>query len=73
MPTNQDIERLAYDLWERDGKPHGKDHHHYYEAERQLSAQPKPKKATAPKTATPKATATKTTTAKSKTPSRKAA
>ena len=45
MPTQKDIEQLAYDLWERDGKPHGNDHHHYYEAERQLKAQPKAKKA----------------------------
>ena len=73
MPTHKDIEKLAYDLWEREGKPHGNDHHYYYEAEKQLSVQPKAKKATARKTATPKATATKTTAAKAKAPTRKAA
>ena len=64
MPTQQDIERLAYELWEREGKPHGMDHHYYYEAERALNGgEAKPKKTSTRKPAaaksTTKATATK--------------
>lgn len=36
MPNRQEIERLAYSLWERDGRPQGRDLKHYFEAERTL-------------------------------------
>lgn len=36
MPTREDIEKLAYYLWEKEGKPEGRDQYYYYEAERQL-------------------------------------
>jgi hypothetical protein len=36
MVTREEIEKLAYSLWEQDGCPEGKDVSHYYEAERLL-------------------------------------
>lgn len=36
MPTNEKIEELAYLLWEKEGRPEGRDVTHYYEAERIL-------------------------------------
>ncbi len=36
MPTKQEIERLAYFLWEQEGRPDGRDVFHYAEAERVL-------------------------------------
>lgn len=56
MPIQQDIERLAYDLWEREGKPEGNDLAYYYRAEQELA--PKPKRTTAGKSTT-KTTASK--------------
>jgi hypothetical protein len=35
-PTQKEIERRAYQLWERAGQPKGKDQEFYFEAERQL-------------------------------------
>jgi hypothetical protein len=36
MVRRDDVERLAYELWEREGRPNGRDQTHYYEAERLL-------------------------------------
>lgn len=64
MPSQQDIERLAYEMWEREGKPHGKDHHYYYEAERALNGDSKAKKTTTRKAASAKTSSPKTTASK---------
>jgi len=32
------IERRAYELWERDGRPEGRDHAHWQQAEREIGA-----------------------------------
>ena len=36
IPTQKDIERRAYQLWEEAGQPQGKDQEFYLEAERKL-------------------------------------
>lgn len=54
MPTKQDIERLAYEIWEREGRPEGKALDNYLEAERALQRQDVPSKA-APLAQAPKA------------------
>ena len=35
-PSQKDIERRAYQLWEGAGRPKGRDQEFYFEAERQL-------------------------------------
>lgn len=32
MPTEQQVKELAYSIWEREGRPHGKHLEHYYRA-----------------------------------------
>ena len=60
MANKHEIERLAYELWERDGKPAGNELAHYYQAERALSGGPKATRTPARKTApAPKASASK--------------
>jgi hypothetical protein len=59
MATKQEIERLAYEMWERDGRPEGNDQSYYYEAERALSSAPTPKRSADRKPATAKTTASK--------------
>lgn len=34
--SQAEIEKLAYELWEQEGRPHGRDVVHYLEAERLL-------------------------------------
>ncbi len=36
MPSQKDIERRAYQLWEEAGQPEGRDREFYLEADRQL-------------------------------------
>ena len=69
MATTAEIEKLAYDLWEKDGRPHGRDQDYYYTAERVLAEQnghvavaEAPKKATRTRSAAakPRATTTRT-------------
>jgi hypothetical protein len=36
-----DIARRAYEIWERQGRPHGRDLAHWFEAERELNAMPR--------------------------------
>lgn len=36
MPTQAEIQKLAYELWEKEGRPHGRHMAHYYQAERVL-------------------------------------
>lgn len=38
-PTQEQIERLAYQIWEMEGRPAGREREHYLEAERLLSQQ----------------------------------
>jgi hypothetical protein len=37
-PTNEEIAFCAYLLWEKEGRPHGRDHVHWLQAEEQLLA-----------------------------------
>jgi Protein of unknown function (DUF2934) len=34
------IRQRAYELWERDGRPEGRDHAHWHQAEREIGAAP---------------------------------
>lgn len=36
MVIEEEVKRLAYEIWEREGRPHGKDVEHYYGAKRIL-------------------------------------
>ena len=36
MPSKEETEKLAYHLWEQEGRPKGRELRHYYEAERIL-------------------------------------
>ena len=65
MATTVEIEKLAYDLWEKDGRPQGRDQDYYFTAERMLAEQnghvavaEAPKKATRTRTAAAKPRAT---------------
>ena len=46
--TQQDIGARAYELWEKEGRPNGRDWAHWFEAERMLQRQA-PAPATAPR------------------------
>ena len=37
--TSQDIGARAYEIWEKEGRPHGRDWAHWFEAERMLRQQ----------------------------------
>lgn len=37
MMKTSDVEQLAYELWEKDGRPHGRDQEYYFEAERLMA------------------------------------
>lgn len=37
MTMTMDVEKLAYELWEKNGRPEGQDQEHYYAAERMLA------------------------------------
>jgi hypothetical protein len=39
MATEQQINELAYRLWEQEGRPHGRDRDHYLAAKRMLEEQ----------------------------------
>ena len=49
MPGDGKIKEIAYELWEREGKPEGRDLEHYFQAEKLASSGPVK---TAPKTKT---------------------
>lgn len=53
--SHADIARRAYDIWERQGRPHGKDFDHWLEAERENgegeAAKPQPREARSPASA----------------------
>jgi hypothetical protein len=38
-PTKEQIIHRAYELWEQNGKPEGRDDEFYHQAERELNAQ----------------------------------
>jgi hypothetical protein len=39
MPTEEQIKSLAYDIWEQEGRPEGKDIEHYFRAKQILEDQ----------------------------------
>jgi hypothetical protein len=41
-PTEEQIKRRAYELWERAGKPEGREEEFYYQAEEELRKKNKP-------------------------------
>ncbi len=54
MDLNEEIAKVAYELYERDGKKHGKDKEHWAEAEAIVKArQTAEEKKAAPRKATP--------------------
>lgn len=50
---NQRIERRAHEIWERDGKPHGKHDEHWAQAEAEIRAEAEAEKAGTEKPAKP--------------------
>jgi len=36
MPTEEEIKKLAHSLWEKEGRPGGKDVEHYFRAKKML-------------------------------------
>jgi hypothetical protein len=53
----EEIQLLAYQLWEQSSRPSGRDMEFWLEAQRQLEKTPQPSKKTAPKTGKKRATA----------------
>jgi len=59
MPTEEQIRQLAHTLWEQEGRPEGRDTHHYLAAKKTLEEQeaaqkrPKTPRAKAAKSAKP--------------------
>jgi hypothetical protein len=54
--SQEQVSLRAYELWEQEGRPHGRDQAHWFEAERQVqslksgeNAAPRPRKRTARK------------------------
>ncbi|WP_188907648.1 DUF2934 domain-containing protein [Aureimonas endophytica] len=43
--TDEDVRRLAYFLWEKAGRPNGKEHHFWAEASREIEGELKSKDA----------------------------
>ena len=41
-PTEQEIARRAYAIWEQEGRPHGRNLDHWLKAERELNGQTSP-------------------------------
>jgi hypothetical protein len=39
MPTEEKIKKLAYTLWEQEGRPEGRDTHYYLTAKQRLEEQ----------------------------------
>jgi len=39
MPTEEEIKKLAHEIWEQEGRPEGKDVEHYFRAEKLLLEQ----------------------------------
>jgi hypothetical protein len=39
MPTEEQIRELAYQMWEQEGRPEGKDVEHYFAAKQRLEEQ----------------------------------
>lgn len=37
LQTHTEIERRAYHIWEREGRPHGRDFDHWLKAEQEMS------------------------------------
>jgi hypothetical protein len=47
MSKNQHskIQERAHEIWEREGRPHGRHHEHWAQAEREIAAQAEPQQA----------------------------
>lgn len=42
MPTEQQIRELAYEIWEEEGRPEGRDQEHYFRAKELLEQRERP-------------------------------
>jgi hypothetical protein len=70
MSRDVKIKEIAYGLWEQEGRPHGRDQEHYYQAEQLVDSKPAAKKVA---TSKPKSTTTRKTKAATTTRTRKPA
>jgi hypothetical protein len=46
-PTKQQVQLRSYQIWEQEGRPHGRDHEHWFRAERELAVAERPAKSAA--------------------------
>ena len=60
---SKDVQERAYQIWEAEGRPQGRDFDHWVRAERELSGPVAPAKTRARRTGTTTASTTKRTTA----------
>ena len=44
LPTKQQVQLRSYQIWEKEGRPHGRDQEHWFRAERELAATGRPVK-----------------------------
>lgn len=52
LPTKQEVQLRSYQIWEREGRPHGRDQEHWFRAERELAVAGRPVKRAAARSAT---------------------
>ena len=50
-PTKQQVQLRSYQIWEQEGRPHGRDHEHWFRAERELAVAERPAKSAAARSA----------------------
>jgi hypothetical protein len=56
LPTKQQVQLRSYQIWEKEGRPHGRDQEHWFRAERELAATDRPVKRAAARSTTRAAT-----------------
>jgi Protein of unknown function (DUF2934) len=71
MPTRQEIQLRSYQIWEREGRPAGRDKEHWFRAERELAAEETAPKSVAARSPAGRATKAAPRTTRKKTTSRK--
>ena len=52
LPTKHEVQLRSYQIWEREGRPHGRDQEHWFRAERELAVAGRPVKRAAARSAT---------------------
>jgi hypothetical protein len=71
IPRKQDVQLRSYQIWEREGRPQGRDQEHWFRAERELAAEKAPAKSRAAKSTKQAATKAPKRTTRAKATSRK--